>query len=111
MSQTELLQNVIKCVEDLAESLKTLATSMTLSDDFQQIFPPEEKSPPTEKPAEKQVTLAEVRGLLAEISQSGRTSDVKKLIAKYGGNKLSDVKEEHFNSLYKDAEVLKNAAD
>lgn len=111
MSQSELLQNVIKCVENLAESLKTLATSMTLSDDFVQISPPLEESAPEEKPAEKKVTLVEVRGLLAEISQSGRTSDVKKLIAKYGGTKLSDVKEEQLGSLYKDAEVLKNAAD
>ncbi|MCM1225984.1 MAG: rRNA biogenesis protein rrp5 [Clostridium sp.] len=111
MNQSELLQNVIKCVENLAESLKTLATSMTLSDDFKQISPPLEEPVTEEKPNEKQVTLAEVRGLLAEISQSGCTADVKNLIAKYGGKKLSDIKEEHFNSLYKEAKELKNAAD
>ena len=119
MSQPELLQGVIRCVDQLAESLKTLATSMTLSDDFNQISSPLEESiseekpaeKPVEKTAEKKVTFAEVRGLLAEISHSGHTSDVKKLIAKYGGNKLSDIKEEQLGRLYKDAEVLKNAAD
>lgn len=111
MSQSELLQNVITGLESLVESMKALASSLTLSDDFKQISPPVEESAPKEKSTEKKVTLVEVRGLLAELSQSGRTPEVKKLIAKYGGKKLSDIKEEQFNSLYKDAEVLKNAAD
>lgn len=57
------------------------------------------------------ISLADVRAVLAEISQSGRTAAVKKMLAKYGGKKLSEVNPEDYAKLMKDAEVLKNAAD
>lgn len=52
------------------------------------------------------VSLEEVRAVLALKSQSGRTAEVKKLIAKYGASKLSEVPPEHYAALIKDAEVL-----
>ena len=59
-------------------------------------------------PAEKEVSLEDVRAVLAVKSQNGMTAEVKALITKYGGSKLSDVVPKHYADLIKDAEVLGN---
>lgn len=41
-------------------------------------------------------------------TQNGMTAEVKGLITKYGGSKLSDVDPKHYADLIKDAEVLGN---
>lgn len=43
------------------------------------------------KPAKKKVSLEDVRAVLGQKSQAGLTAEVKALITKFGGNKLSDV--------------------
>ena len=53
------------------------------------------------------VTIEEIRKVLAEKSQEGLTSKVKELLEKYGANKLSAVKQENYNELYYDAKLLK----
>lgn len=53
------------------------------------------------------VTIEEIRKVLAEKSQEGLTSKVKELLEKYGANKLSAVKEKDYNELYYDAKLLK----
>ena len=61
-----------------------------------------------EKPAEpeKQLTLADVRAVLAEKSRAGFTEEVKALIAKHGADRLSEVPETEYAALLADAEVL-----
>ena len=61
-----------------------------------------------EKPAEpeKQLTLADVRAVLAEKSRAGFTEEVKALIAKHGVDRLSEVPETEYAALLADAEVL-----
>lgn len=61
-----------------------------------------------EKPAEpeKQLTLADVRAVLAEKSRAGFTEEVKALIAKHGADRLSEVPESEYAALLADAEVL-----
>ncbi len=44
--------------------------------------------------------------MLAKLSQHGKTSEVKELIIKYGGTKLSDVDEGKYKDLLKDAEGI-----
>lgn len=66
----------------------------------------QEKQPSKKAPTKKQYTLEEVRGLLAEKSQNGLTAEVKALIEKYGGNKLSDIKAENYAAMIKEAKVL-----
>ena len=61
-----------------------------------------------ELPAEKALSLADVRAVLAVKSQNGMTAEVKALITKYGGSKLSDIDQKHYAALIKDAEVLGN---
>ena len=52
--------------------------------------------------------LEDVRAVLAVKTQNGMTAEVKGLITKYGGSKLSDVDPKHYADLIKDAEVLGN---
>ena len=58
--------------------------------------------------AEKSYTLEDVRGVLAEKSQKGHTAEVKALIVKFGGNKLSDISPDKYGELLKLAEELDN---
>ena len=100
MIKKEDLQAVVATIYILAEGLQTLCDSL-----------PDE---PIKKPAKtaakvKTVTLEEVRGKLAELSQAGKTAAVRELIQKYGGTKLSDIEPKSYASLLKDAEELANA--
>ena len=56
----------------------------------------------------KEITLEEVRAKLAEKSQAGLTAQVREIIQKYGGSKLSEVDPKHYADMLKDAEVLGN---
>lgn len=53
-----------------------------------------------------QITIEEVRAVLAAKSQEGKTREVKALLMKYDAGKLSGVKPEDYASLLKEAEVL-----
>lgn len=57
--------------------------------------------------AKPDVTIDEIRKVLAEKSQEGLTSKVKELLEKFGANKLSAVKEEDYNELFCAAKMLK----
>lgn len=67
-----------------------------------------EKIAGTYKATEVKVTLEDVRAVLAVKSRQGLTAEVKALIEKYGGSRLSDVKPEEYANLIQDAEELKN---
>ena len=60
-----------------------------------------------EKP--KAPTLEDVRTVLAEISRSGKTAEMKALLGKYGATRLSEVKAEDYQSLLSAAKELQNA--
>ena len=54
-------------------------------------------------PVEKEVTLEDVR-----VDQGGMTAEVRELITKYGGTKLSDIDSAQYKALLAEAEVLGN---
>ncbi|WP_010651615.1 hypothetical protein [Oceanobacillus massiliensis] len=60
----------------------------------------------TEEKQEPQITIEEVRAVLAAKSQEGKTREVKALLMKYDAGKLSSIKPEDYASLLKEAEVL-----
>ena len=64
--------------------------------------------PAQQEPA-PEITLEEVRCVLADISRAGFTADVKKLIVRYGAERLSDVDPNSYAALLNDAKELKNA--
>ena len=57
--------------------------------------------------AEQKVTIDDVRAVLAELSQAGKTAQVKELLGQFGAAKLSSVKEEDLKALLDAANELK----
>ena len=64
----------------------------------------ETPAPAAEAPAA--VTLEQVRAKLTELSQGGKKDDIKVLIAKFGGTKLTDLKAEQYADILAAAEAL-----
>lgn len=92
----EFVELVVKDLEMLTSHLKELLV--------------DEEDGKVEKPRaepSKKIGLEDVRAVLAKLSQHGKTSEVKELIIKYGGTKLSDVDEGKYKDLLKDAEGIK----
>lgn len=113
MSQIKLLLDIIADVRHLGDSLEAYAEALTASDklnpdDFEQIYPLVEEQaetvPKTEPP--KEVTLPEVRAVLANKSRAGFTNEVKQLLMKHGAEKLSGIAETEYAALMKEAENL-----
>ena len=67
----------------------------------------EEKKPEHEQSA---ITLVQVRSVLAEKSRLGYTEQVKALLQKHGGEKLSELDPHEYPALIKEAEVLGDAS-
>lgn len=89
---------------DVADKLRALADSITAACS--------EQPAAVEEPAKAEaptVPLEKLRGVLAEKSQQGFTSEVKDLIRRYGADKLSDIDPEHFPDMLKEAEAIGNA--
>lgn len=108
-----LLLDVVKLMHSLADGLEAVAyafaDSQELFVDAAPVQKPVETGQPTKQIAvEKTPSLADVRAVLAVKTQNGMTAEVKGLITKYGGTKLSDVDPKHYADLIKDAEVLGN---
>ena len=85
------MQALVAIIYILAENLQTICDSL-----------PGETAKEHEKtPAKvKKISLEEVRGKLAEISQTGKTAAVRE---------LSDVEPSQYAAILKEAEVLANA--
>ena len=60
----------------------------------------------TDKKEEKAVSVEEIRAVLAQKSQDGKSKEIKELLGKYGAAKLSAVKQEDYPALLQEAKVL-----
>ena len=60
-------------------------------------------------PAEPQLTLEQVRAVLADKSRNGHTAEIRSLLQKYGAAKLSGIDPANYKALLADAEVLTDA--
>ena len=108
-----LLLDVVKLMHSLADGLEAVAYAFADSQEIfveaKEVSKPVEIGQPTKKVVtEKVPALEDVRALLAVKSQNGMTAEVKGLISKYGGSKLSDIDPRHYADIIKDAEVLGN---
>lgn len=104
----DAITEVIKNIGTLTESLQTVSNLLNemknAENSKKSTVPISESRAKAENP--KTYSLEDVRGVLAKKSQSGLTSQVKELIAKFGGNKLSDIDPCHYEEIIKEAEVL-----
>lgn len=60
----------------------------------------------TAEPEKKEISIEEVRAVLAAKTQAGKRREVKELLLKYDSGKLSGVKPENYAALMADAEAL-----
>ena len=91
------MKNLKQILMEISEELRQLAEGIEVTAELAQQEPVPE------------ITLEEVRGVLADISRAGFTADVKKLIVKYGAERLSDVDPNNYSALLNDAKELMNA--
>ncbi len=135
MGKVKLLLDVIGDLRSLADSLQAVADAVAGNDaadaEMTTTKEPEKvgksgkgaakntakkDAKPAEKPltleevravlAEKPLTLEEVRAVLAEKSRSGHTEEVRGLLAKHGADKLSEIDPAEYAALLAEAEVL-----
>ena len=69
---------------------------------------PQAKDAPASHP-EPELTLEQVRAVLADKSRKGHTTEIRALLQKYGAAKLSGIDPVHYKALLADAEVLTDA--
>ena len=65
-----------------------------------------DEAPDVAAPAEPQLTLEQVRAVLADKSRMGFTAEIRALLQKYGAAKLSGIDPANYTALVADAEVL-----
>ena len=100
MSKAKLLLALVDDLKTLAGSVQVVADAIGGNEAGEDIKP---------EPAqvEKEVTLEEVRGVLAEKSHAGFTAGIRDLLNKYGAEKLSQIEPSNYKALLSDAEGLK----
>lgn len=98
-----LPQTHIGAINPVTEGLKAEATEQEVQiEDKKEVVVKEE----TKKEEIKAIALEDVRAKLAALSQAGKQKEVKALIKKFGANKLTEVAEEHYAALLKEAEAI-----
>ena len=120
MSRIKMLLDVIEDIHSLGDSLQILADAIASDESSKNSEERKENEKQTAKknaakkkdpepPAEKELTLEEVRAVLADKSRAGFTEQVKELLKKHGADKLSAIDPAEYKALLADAEVLGNA--
>ncbi|TDT71518.1 hypothetical protein EV215_0894 [Hypnocyclicus thermotrophus] len=104
MSKIKLLLDVVGDMRSLADSIQAVCDAMGTDESAESTKLTTETKPTKET----KLTLEEVRGVLAQKSQIGFTSEVRAIIQKYGVNRLSEVDPKHYAKILKSAEELGN---
>lgn len=103
---------VMKNLASAVEELRSAAALITeVADELAQQLPEEaepRKEPAKEAPvtAEPALKLEDVRAALAEISRAGHTAEVRTLLQKFGGTKLSEIDPANYRALLAEAGEL-----
>ena len=103
MGRISELELAIKDLRSAAATINEVAN--TLAEMFSTTA---DEAPDAATPAEPQLTLEQVRAVLADKSRLGFTAEIRTLLQKYGATKLSGIDPAHYKDLLADAEVLTN---
>ena len=95
----------IRSLADVFEEIANIYSAGCIVEVYEKVNAEEEAK---KLAAEKKVTLEDVRAVLGKKSQAGMTAEVRELIRKYGGTRLSDIDPAQYKALLKDAEALVN---
>ena len=90
----EALRNAAVTITDVANWLTEMFSTTA------------DEAPDAAAPAEPQLTLEQVRAVLADKSRMGFTAEIRSLLQKYGAAKLSGIDPVHYEALVAEAEVL-----
>ncbi|MBP3652534.1 MAG: rRNA biogenesis protein rrp5 [Clostridia bacterium] len=101
MSKMKLLLDVVEDMRRLADSLQSMADSISGNTVSEEQAEPQREQQPIPK-----VSIDQVRAVLAEKSSEGKTAQVKELLYKYDAGKLSGVKPEDYPALLEEAQKL-----
>ena len=96
---------IIRSLADVFEAIADTYRDATVVEADAKVIDAQEVK---ELPAEKEVTLEDVRAVLGQKRQAGMTAKVRELITKYGGTRLSDIDPAQYKALLAEAEVLGN---
>lgn len=95
-------------LEELSWNLGNISKLCLSLAENQKNMPRNDKTPTNNKTTieKKEITIEEVREVLAQKSKNGKTEEVKGLLMKFGANKLSQVKSEDFIKIIIEAKKL-----
>ena len=90
--------------------VRPLAAAQLVQPAIEQAEPPWEEEPqPSNAPVAPSVSLEQVRGVLAGLSQAGHTARVRELIQAAGADKLSEVDPDKYQWLLEQVKGLSDA--
>ena len=93
----------IPAISELADAIHVLASARYEAALIKQGEPAAAEEPKKET---EPITLEQVRAKLAALTQGGKQAEVKTLIEKYGGAKLSDIPKDKYSELMQEAEGI-----
>ncbi|HEL2651153.1 TPA: rRNA biogenesis protein rrp5 [Streptococcus suis] len=106
MGNMKQLSLVIGHLRNLADSLEDLCQGVEhITPESVETTEPKETKQVVEEPTVT-VAIEDIRKVLAEKSQAGKTDKVRELLQRYGANKLSEVEVNQYPSLLDDAKGL-----
>ena len=95
------MANIAEEIRKCAETLIRIADSLADKKE-----PPADKAEETVEETAKELTIEDVRKVLASLSVAGYGLAVKELIESFGADKLSEIPPEQFADLLKEAEKI-----
>ena len=105
MGKISELDMAIRDLRSAAATINDVADTLAEMSDIKSV----DEAPDAANPAESQLTLEQVRAVLADKSRKGHTADIRSLLQKYGAAKLSGIDPVHYEALIAEAEVLTDA--
>jgi len=103
MGRISELELAIKDLRSAAATINEVAN--TLAEVFSTTA---DEAPDAAVPPEPQLTFEQVRAILSDKSRQGFTAQIRTLLQKYGGTKLSQIDASNYKALVADVEVLGN---
>lgn len=98
-------------MSDMAQTIEELRSAATAISDAADWLTkkfsgkqPAEDAPAS--PPEPELTLEQVRAVLADKSRQGHTAEIRALLQKHGASKLSQIDPAHYKALLAEAEEL-----
>lgn len=104
-----VLHNAVPVFDESPKEVKAKEVEKEVQASKENVIDEKEKSQKQETnkaKEDKEITLEEVRGVLAKLSKDGKQAEVKGLIKKFGAKKLTDISKDKYPELLKEAEMI-----